>query len=844
MTTKTIPLDGEWALRWCDEGEGEAAGWPAAGVAGGDSIVAHVPGMTHLDLMAAGRIEDPLFGRNAQDCAWMEEKDWWYSRTFHLSDDEIGDRVEIVFDGLDTLADIWINGQHVGSSRNALVPWRADITSQVQTGENLVVVRVDTGLRWARRQDLSRYGARASSADADQARIVLRRSAFSTGWDWSPNIATCGIWRPVRVESYRGLALRDVCLRSQLTRGGAARLTALVEIESFEQAPFDVHLTFRLGEAAFPLRATVVPGYNLVTHTFAIREPRLWWPNGMGEPHLYDFRCDLRRQGWDEVVASLSFGFGIREIELRQEPLPADEGQSFVIAVNGEPVFCKGADWVPADSLLSRVTREQYETLLREARDANFNMLRIWGGGTYEADAFWDACDRLGIMVFLDFQFACQQTPEDRPDYLAEVTREAELAVRRLRNRASLVLWSGNNENQSIYASHGRPFFGWRTYHEVLAKAAAQCDPTRAYWPSSPAGGPQFNDWDIGDRHAWQVSLMGEAPGGLADYAEMARDRGKFISEYGFLSPPLRESLEQALPPDQLRPGKPAWEFHANQFETGIPRGKHRNVFDHALDLYFGRKADQVDLDTFILLSQAWQAEAYRFSLAHFRRRKFLTAGTLFWMYNDCWLATSSWSIIDYYLRRKPSWYAVKRVFANEMVSFAQENGRLAIWLVNDRLDPVEGVLEHGFGRFSQDRCETLDRAAHRVAANCSQRLLEIPLPQLADVERADSYYWARWVRDGETLSRHYHWLAPPKAVTLPEPGLRWHVRNSGGAREVEMTATRYAWMVRLDPAAHVRPADNYFDLLPGESRVIRVEGPPEALARIAVSASNHLLGG
>lgn len=841
MAAQAISLNGEWSLRWCPAGEGETAGWPSTGVQGQAAIAASVPGMTHLDLLNEGVIQEPLFDRNAEQCVWMEDKDWWYSRTFMLAEDDLKKRVEIVFEGLDTFADMWVNGHHIGSSRNALAPWRGDITARVRAGENLMVVRVDTGLRWAHGQDISRYPFNPEAGTGDKSHLLLRRSAFSTQWDWAPRVATCGIWQPVRIELHRGMALRDVCVRSQLLPGGEARLTALITLEVIGDKHCGARLEMSLeGAAETVLYATVAPGYNLITHTFTIPKPRLWWPNGLGEPYLYSFTCLLKNDD-GELTDVASYQYGIRDVELRQESLPGDEGQSFTFVINGVPVFCKGANWVPADSLAARVTPEHYQALLHDAREANFNMLRVWGGGTYERDAFWDLCDRLGIMVWLDFQFACQPTPEDRPDYVAEVTREAELVIKRLRNHPSLVLWCGNNENQYLYVKKGA-FWGWRTYHEILPQAVAHYDPTRPYWPSSPYGGSQFNDWNQGDRHSWQVALDPPPSRSLADYKAIATDRGKFITEYGFLGPPIRASMEQGLPVEELTPGSPAWNFHANPYEHGLPRGTHRNVFEEALERYFGYTVEALDLDRYVLLTQAWQAEAYRFSLSHFRRRKFLTSGTLFWMYNDCWLATSSWSVIDYYLRRKPSFYAVRRAYSPEMVCFAGHEDRLSLWLVNDHLHPVTGVLEYGTGHFSENHLETISAIAHRVPANCSRRMLTVPSPPLADKDGTVSYYWARWLRDGVPISSHYQWLTSWREICFPDPGLSWEVRTKDEHHEIEVSARRYAWMVILEPVADLRPEDNYFDLLPGESRLIRLRGDAEALRNLTVTSASQLL--
>ena len=847
MATTRITLDGQWSLRWCASGEGEQAGWPADGVGGEDAVPSQVPGMTHLDLFAAGEIPDPLFGENARELEWMEEKDWWYSTTFELAAGAMGDRVEIVFEGLDCFGDIWLNGEHVGASRNALVPWRADITEHVRSGENLVVVRLDTGMRWAMQQDLSRYAATSGKSDRDKARVFLRHSQFSFGWDWGPRLVTCGIWQPARVEIHRAMALRDVCLRSRLGPDGAAVLTALVEVDVFGDREEDMVLDLSLGkDAGASVRVTLAPGYNLVRHEFRMDDPILWWPNGLGEPHLYDFSCRLVRRESGEEMGRSAFRYGIREIAVAQEPLPGDEGQTFTFVVNGVPVFAKGANWVPADSLLARMTPDRYESLIQEASRANFNMLRVWGGGTYELDAFWDACDRLGIMVWLDFQFACGLIPEDHAEFRAEVEREAELVVRRLRNRPSLALWCGNNENQSIYRGskvEGLEFYGWHTYHETLPKACAHLDPTRCYWPSSPYGGPRHGDWDIGDTHSWQVSLGGRAPGGHCDYRQYRKDRSKFASEYGFLAPPARETLAEALPKEALRVDSPAWKFHANRFETGIPVDGAPTVFVQAFERLFNRSQADMDLDTFIALAQAWQAEAYRYSLSHFRRRKFLTSGTLFWMYDDCWVAASSWTIIDYYLRRKPSYYTVRRAFAPEMVSFAEDPDGLSIWLVNDHVHAVDGVLEYGCGRFSESKAEAAGRANYVVPGNRSHRLLAFPLPELTDQERGERYYWARWVRGGKLVSWQHHWLAPWGRADLPDPGLKWEV-SQGAEQEhlLTVSAERYAWMVAVGAPQDLDPEDNYFDLVPGESRKIRIWGPVDALDQLSVTSFNYFL--
>jgi len=307
MLKKTISLDGEWALRFCEAGEGEAAGWPRTGVAGNGSHTARVPGDVHLDMIRAGVIKKPLFAENAKLCEWMEEKDWWYSTAFAVPEEFIGHRVELRLGGLDTLSDIWLNGQRVGQSRNALVPYTADVTDVIHPGENLLVVRVDCGIRWARQQDLTPYQAGERPGDPrDMARIFLRRAQFSVGWDWAPRLMTCGLWRSVELRSYDTLALRDVYLATQLA-GTDARVLAQFEVDCFADTETEILLRLRLdGEngAHKELDATLVPGFNLLTDVFTVQDPRLWWPNGLGEPYLYHVTCDLILDG--RVVDSSS----------------------------------------------------------------------------------------------------------------------------------------------------------------------------------------------------------------------------------------------------------------------------------------------------------------------------------------------------------------------------------------------------------------------------------------------------------------------------------------------------------------------------------------------------------
>jgi len=828
-------------LRYCDAGQGEEAGWPTKGVTREGSYIAQVPGDVHLDLVRANVIEEPLFGLNAKKCEWMELKDWWYSTTFAVEEGFIQDRVELCFEGLDTHADVWLNGHYMGRSVNAFVRWVVDVGKVIRPGDNLLVVRLDCGLRWARSQDIAPYiGTQQLSDIPEPSRIFLRRAQFSVTWDWAPRLMTMGIWRPVKLRSYKTLALRDVFLAARLT-GDGAKIRALIEVDCFANEEREVVFYLRLsgsGELfAQQLESTLVPGYNLVETLMAVEKPRLWWPNGYGEPFLYDFSCEAALDG--KVIDSTSFKYGIREVELLQEPMSEEEGQSFTIMVNGEKVFFKGADWVPADSIMARVTPEKYEALVKEAVNANFNMFRIWGGGIYEDNAFYEACDRHGIMIWQDFMFACSYIPDDRDDFMAEVSREAELVIKRLRNHACLALWCGNNENQWIYRAmfKQKEFYGWRVYHVLLPKLCSQLDPTRPYWPSSPYGGLDMNSELLGDRHAWNIYLFRKDESRVC-YKDFRTDRGKFITEFGFLAPPVMDTLKRCLPAEEVRHGSPSWDFRNNIFE--------RSAVGYALKVHFGKEIEDLPLEEYLILSQVFQAEAYRYALSHFRRRQHDTSGALFWMYSDCWGATSGWTIVDYYLNRKPSFYAVKRAFAPIMVSFKEEQDGLSVWLVNSTLNHVHGHLEYGWGAFDSGDVKLLGREEVAVSANTSQKLVRLFFPAFSEKERRSCYYWVQFRKDAQVVSMDRYFLAPWKELDLAPVKLEHSLQHIGDDNYLlRVKADRFAWTVEAKvDYSKVMTSDNYFDLLPGETYEVALKGPREAVESLSMRDLNSILLG
>jgi beta-mannosidase len=836
-----LNLNGIWNLRYADPGQGESEAWPALGVDGPSAIAATVPGDVHEDLVRAGLLDEPLIGENVLACRWVEARDWWYSRTFVASRELLGHRCEIEFEGLDTTADIWLNGVHVGHHDNMFRPLIVNVTHALREGENLLVVRLDIGLRSVADKPAEVFNAAMRgdpTLDSTSPWMWTRKVPFAFSWDWAPRLMTCGIWRGVSLHSYRSVALRDVCLRTEVVTDGRAKIAVAVDVESFldvaRPAVVRVSLTERQDqeEHSASVHVDAHPGRGTFGVNLDVPDPKLWWPRPLGEPRLYDARVSLEVDG--RLCGDWRSAFGIREISLLRRPLGEEEGESFTIAVNGVKVFCKGADLIPADAIVARVSPAKSRALVRMAAEANFNMFRLWGGGGFQTAAFYEQCDSLGIMVWQDFQYAYAYYPFQDREFEAEAEREAESALIRLRNHASIVLWCGNNEDQwghfgTTRAANKdpRPYYADEFYEHALADICARLDPSRPYWPGSPWGGHDPNSPRMGDRHSWNVTLAYPMLEDRISYERYAEDRGKFITEFGVLGAAPLASIQQFLPEAEVHPASSGWAFHNNKQDRGAVAA--------SLDRYWPLSAP-LDVPTYVLRSQLLQAEALAFALEHWRRRMFKTSGALFWMFNDCWGATQSWTVVDYFLRKKPNYYFVRRAFAPVLASLQQHEDRVAVWVINDRRYPWSGTLHYGMVDLADSRIESHDCQV-RLEAGSSAEVAAIALtdPYLREPER-----WVAFCRleaDGQTLSRARRYLVGFHfgRLAMPEARFTWHLEGP----DVVIMAETYLWNCQFEGPRSLEVEDNYFDLLPGERRSIRVHGPRELLSGVRLKVLN-----
>ncbi len=652
-------LNGIWHIR-DSEGEFELFG--------------KVPGTVQGDLIELGKLPHPYIGTNELLFERLEKKDWIYEKRFHIEKIQEDMRYELVFKGVDTLSSIYLNGKLLGNTENMFIEYRFDITDSLKQGKNSLKVAITSPVERPKAL-MKTYGELASTSEHD-VRPYIRKAQYSYGWDWGARIVTSGIWRDVFIE-----ALPDARLY-----GSTAYLSDMetIEITGYINGVEDDIGAYKVSvlidgkpKGEFGLNTTLRGAY----FKGCIKRDGLflWWPSGMGDPTLHDFTFILFRDG--KEVYKETKRIGLRRVEILKKD--DGEGETFTFQINGKTVFAKGANWIPAENILSWLTKKDYEELIRMAYDANMNMLRIWGGGIYEDGAFYEKCDELGIMIWQDFMFACAEYPDHIHWFRELANKEVRENIIALRHHPSIVLWCGNNENNwgfdewphFAHKIDGK-FLGNTLYLEDFPKICAEEDPSRPYWPSSPFGGSRPNAEDGGDKHNWDVWS------GWQDYTEYTKDRGKFLSEFGFQAAPDPKTIDFFAKPWEKEIFSKTMVSHNKQVEG--PERIMKFIHNH-----FGLVSD---FDAILYLSQLNQAEAIKEGVEHWRSRKYKTAGTLYWQLNDSW-PVFSWSAIDYFKRPKALYYYTKRFYKEILpVCIRNENGAI-LKIINDEKEIV-GKLE------------------------------------------------------------------------------------------------------------------------------------------------------
>jgi beta-mannosidase len=830
MPNEHVSLDGTWEVSHFD-GYGTFLDDPSLPQALGNLrfLPAAVPGSVYLDLMRAGWLPDLYAGCNTLAARWVEQDYWYYRRTFSMPDLN-GRRCQLVLDGLDLNAIVYLNNQLVGRHQNAYRPFRADITERLRPTDNELIIRVESGLLANADRRGGDYNLETTATLTKRA--WLRKPHYACRWDWSPRLMNVGLTGGAALELCGPARLADVViipvLNDDLTR---AELHVRAHVENLTKGPLPLTLTARLDAGGDPVTTTaeVRPGEAALTAILPVDQPRLWWPRGHGDQPRYGLTVTLATP--DETLAERKLRTGIRRITLRQDRA-RDRGRLFQLLVNDRPIFCKGGNWVPAHLVYPQTTAADHAELVDLAAECGCNLLRIWGGGLYADHSLLDACDAAGILVWHDFMFACSKFPGDDADFAREAQAEVRHQLRRLANHPSLAIWCGNNEVQlgirdfwlRSYDAGSRP--DEDLFHRRFAELAAAEDPSRPYWPSSPwsPDGEHPNDRHTGDQHPWDVAL-GEPKG---DYWHYRQDASRFPNEGGMLGPSTLKTLTEILPPDQREIGSRVWNHHDNP--QNVWRGEP--LLDHLLRINLCERPRALSFEDYVRYAGLLHGEALETGIDNWRRRKFNSAAAVFWMFNDTWPATVSWTPIDFYRRRKPAFWYVKRAFADLRAICVELDDELVVFVVNDTPDPRPVALRYGLfalaGGLPLDN--NLDVTCPPNAAMVAGRFA---LSDWDDLGRAAHGAFAQLTEDGVTH--------PPQRLFRDRfKELAWtpaKIQLSQSADHLQLTSDQYAWGVCLDPDGETPLADNYLDLIPGLPRT--VPWPATLPVPAAVHAAN-----
>ena len=792
---------------------------------------ATVPGVVHTDLLQNKIIEDPFFRLNERGLQWIDKEDWVYETCFTLAADMMRkENMELVFEGLDTYADVYLNDECILKADNMFRCWSIPVRQYIREENNILKVYFHSPVKIdVPKWDALPYQYPASNDQSENGglfnkkiSIFARKAGYHYGWDWGPRLVTSGIWRPVYIRAWSDLRINDVFIEQKEVGAGRAVIAGHVELDA-DKDMNGVLVTITdevTGRVLGEWQADLKRGTNRVTVDFVLHKPKLWWSNGLGEPFLYRFRTDIIAGG--ELLDSKTERVGIRSLKVVHQP--DKDGHTFYIELNGRPVFAKGANYIPSDNFLPRVTPENYKRTILDAAGVNMNMLRVWGGGIYENDVFYDLCDEHGIMIWQDFMFACSMYPAEGA-LLDNIHQEAVDNVKRLRNHACIALWCGNNECQDAWLG-----WGWKCeierqnkeyadkiwaqyrqqYHVTLPGVVREYAPGTFYWPSSPfAFEGEMSGTTDGDRHYWSV-WHGKAP--ISDYDS---EKSRFFSEYGFQSFPEFESVKRYAPyPED-------WDIRSEVMMSHQRGGDHANGLIETYLLNEYKKPR--DFRAFLYMNHVLQGDAIKTAIESHRRQMPYNMGTLFWQHNDCW-PVASWASRDYYGRWKAQHYYVRKAYDDILISPVVEGDDLKVYAVSDRLENTSGQLQLQVCQFDGTVVHHWGKSVG-ISGNDSRVCFSAPLAKLLEgADRGTVYVRVDYTDKSGRVYHNNYCLGKQKDMDYPKVDLQTEVRSIEGGYEVMVSADKFARAVCLSVADNESVySDNYFDVQPKSSVQVQV---------------------
>ncbi len=811
------------------------ANWVFKEVNGTHTGAATVPGTIHTDLIANGSIEDPFYRTNEKQQQWIDKKDWEYSTNLNITPVEFEkNNIVLTFEGLDTYADVYLNDSLILQADNMFRTWEINIKPFVKNGDNTLKVLLHSPIK--KGLELLAASPYAYPAINDQSEnggigdkkvsVFTRKAGYHYGWDWGPRLVTSGIWRPVILQAWNDIRINDVFVKQPKVTAEVAELIFDIELQVDEAFSCSINILDKNTQTLytssdFDFKA----GWQKISLPLDIENPKLWWSKGLGEPNMYNFNVEVLDNGQNNICKK-EITTGLRSIKLIREKDAI--GESFLFELNGVRVFIKGANYIPNDNFLPRVTKDNYQKVIKDAVDANMNMLRVWGGGIYEDDYFYKLCDENGLMVWQDFMFACSMYPGDE-DFLNNIKHEAIDNVKRLRNHPSIALWCGNNEINTAWHHYAKGGWGWKEqytqtqqeeiqnaylaiFHDILPTVVKEYTDGDDYWPSSPQAGfePEKHagyENTSGDMHYWGV-WHGQHP-----FEDFGKYIARFMSEYGFQSFPDFETVKKYTIPEDYNIESDVMASHQR---SGIGNLRIKEY----MGLYYNTPDNFED---FLYMSQVLQARALKMAIEEHRGAMPYCMGTMYWQINDCW-PVASWSSTDYYHKWKAAHYAIKKAYEPILLTVKAEDKSIVIRGISDRLKDINGTLKLLLLDFNGKEISSKSLQVNMLK-NASTKFYEIDKTEL--LGKADSrsvVLKVDFLTNDESVSSNLFYFEKPKDLILEKPTIKTEIAENNGKASLKVTTDKLVRDLYINfPNQSVFLSDNYFDLLPDEIKWIEL---------------------
>ncbi|MBW8001860.1 MAG: glycoside hydrolase family 2 protein [Planctomycetes bacterium] len=786
-----------------------------------------IPSSVFTSLIQAGKINRKDIEANPEDYAWVSEKPWVFRKSFDVPPEILdADRIDLAFDGLDTVANLWLNGKLIGKTSNMFIPHRFDITRYLKPKNNMLMVRFDPAARYAKKL-MDRYKTFSDCSFRNPYRVYIRKAQYQFGWDWGPQLPGCGIFRPVKLEAIKKARLINLHVRTIDHDHRCADIRVAVELDTVTEHDFTCKLTLSHDNQKLEQDMHFSAGEKSHSTIIRVDNPALWWPAGYGPQNLYKLDAELISD--NETIDHIQTEIGIRTVKLNRTK--DKHGQKFQIEINGQSIYAKGANWIPISMFPGSDSNQDYEKLIKAAADANMNILRVWGGGYYENDILYKTCDKLGIMVWQDFMFACAYYP-DRHWFLNEVRAEADAVIKRLRNFPCITLWCGNNENDWLHnvgaLGKGKKFYGKEIYHKILPQILAELDHDRPYIPTTPFSETDNpNDINTGTIHQWDI-WSGHQPARL--YQCKPHQTPRFVTEFGMQSLPEKTTVNAFSSPGQKTNIWQSLDKHNYQLD-----GNSR-IFRYVADIFGTVK----DLDHLIYLSQLTQARGIKAYVENLRANNLRNSGVIFWQLNDVTPAIT-WAAIDCYNNNKALYYYAKRFFSNQLIAVVTEKDpetwdslgdikSLNAVVINDSNKPLTANLNC---RLMDLKGHLLDKINLPLAVGPFKTSAPFKFPKaiIKPTSPETSCLNLKIEVDGENVTDTSFFYLPDKYIDWPKTQIKKQLSQiSEKVWKLKLISNVAAKDVQISGFDNASLTDNFIDMLPDKSYEINIQFENETL--------------